>query len=81
MAWCVIGRYAPMTAQIVAAYAIAWLLLLSGVREILDVGATSGDGGSLRPHRHLPRLVWFLLWLAATLGAVAVGGKMLVMPT
>ncbi len=29
---------------------------------------------------HLPRLVWFLLWLAATLGAVAVGGAMLVLP-
>ncbi len=28
----------------------------------------------------LPRLVWFLLWLAATLGAVAVGGAMLVLP-
>ena len=29
----------------------------------------------------LPQFFWFLLWLAAALGAVAVGGKMLVMPT
>ena len=29
----------------------------------------------------IPRVVWSLLWLAATLGALAVGGKMLVMPT
>ncbi len=28
----------------------------------------------------IPRLIWFLLWLAATLAAVAAGGKMLVMP-
>jgi hypothetical protein len=29
----------------------------------------------------IPRLIWWLLWLAATLGAVALGGKMLVMPS
>jgi hypothetical protein len=27
------------------------------------------------------KVLWVLLWLAATLAAVAVGGKMLVMPT
>ncbi len=35
---------------------------------------------SLSQPTHLPRFFWFLLWLAATLAAVAVGGKMLVMP-
>ena len=29
----------------------------------------------------IPRAIWYLLWLAASLGALAVGGKMLVMPT
>ncbi len=37
-------------------------------------------GAKLSALTHLPWLVWFLLWLAATLGAGAVGGKMLVMP-
>jgi len=77
----VIGRYTPMMAQIVAAYAIAWLLLLSGVRGLFVFGANSSDGESLSARTHLPQLVWFLLWLAATVAAVAVGGKMLVMPT
>ena len=74
-------RYTPVGAQIVAAYGIAWLLLLSGVRRVLEVGVLSDDGASLAGLTHLPRLLWFLLWLAATLAAVAVGGKMLVMPT
>jgi hypothetical protein len=53
---------------------------LSGVRRVLEVGARSSDGASLSQLTHLPRFFWFLLWLAGTLAAVAVGGKMLVMP-
>jgi hypothetical protein len=41
-------RYTPATAQIVAAYAIAWLLLLSGVRGILVRRGGSGDSQNLR---------------------------------
>lgn len=74
-----VGRYMPAPAQIVAAYAIAWLLLLSGVRRVIEVGAGSSDGEQLRKLTHLPRFLWFLIWLASTLGAVAVGGKLLVM--
>lgn len=76
-----IGRYASTGVQVVAAYAITWLLLLSGVRRVLEVGSGSDDGAKLTKLTHLPRLLWFLLWLAATVGAVAVGGKMLVTPT
>jgi Peptidase M50B-like len=77
----IIGRYAPLSAQIVAAYAIAWLLLLSGVRGIWVRGTRSGDGGNLSELTLIPRVIWFLLWLAATLAAVAVGGSWLVMRT
>ena len=77
----VVGRYTPAEVQIVAAYAIAWLLLLSGVRGVLRRRSGSGDGGKLKGLTGLPQFFWFLLWLAATLGAVAIGGKMLVMPT
>lgn len=76
----VVGRYTPLGAPIVGAYAITWLLLLSAVRRVLEIGVVSDDGAKLSGLTHLPRLVWFLLWLAATLGAVAVGGKMLIMP-
>lgn len=74
------GRYTPVGAQVTGAYAITWLLLLSGVRRVLEVGMLSSDGADLRRLTMVPRLIWFLLWLAAALGAVAVGGKMLVMP-
>ncbi len=76
----VVGRYTPLGAQIVGAYAIAWLLLLSAVRRVPEIGVLSDDGANLSGLTHLPRLVWFLLWLAATLAAVAVGGTLLVMP-
>ena len=77
----IVVRYTPMSAQIVAAYAIAWLLLLSAVRGILVRGIKSGDGGDLRDLTLIPRFIWFLLWLAATLAAVAIGGRWLVMRT
>ncbi len=77
----VVGRYTPEEVQIVAAYVIAWFLLLSGVRGVLRRRTGSGDGEKLQGLTGLPQFIWFLLWLAATLAAVAVGGKMLVMPT
>lgn len=77
----IIGRYTPVAAQIAAAYAIAWLLLLSGVRGILVRGTQSGDGGNLSQLTLIPRFIWFLLWLASTLAAVAIGGTWLVMRT
>ena len=77
----VVGHFTPRGVQIVAAYFLAWLLLLSGVRGILYRGADSSDGANLSQLTMIPRLIWWLLWLAATLGAVALGGKMLVMPS
>jgi hypothetical protein len=75
----VIIRYAPVSGQIVTAYAIAWLLLLSGVRTVLDHGVRAGDAASLSDLTWIPRFVWFLLWLVGTVTAVAAGGKWLVM--
>jgi len=75
----IVGRYMPVSVQIVAAYAIAWLLLLSGVRGILVRGTGSSDGRSLSQLTLIPRVIWFLLWLASTLAAVAIGGSWLLM--
>ena len=62
-------RYAPAAEQTVAAYGITGLLLLSGVRWVLEVGIRSGDAGDLRKLTYVPMFVWFLLWLATTCGA------------
>jgi hypothetical protein len=75
----VIARYTPMPVQVLASYAIAWLLLLSGARRVLEVGTGSADGGLLRGMTGIPQALWFLFWLAATLAAVALGGRLLVL--
>lgn len=74
----VIGRFMPMTVQVVASYSATWLLLLSGVRRVIEVGVSSEDGAALRGITHLPGALWFGLWLAATLAAVVVGGALLI---
>ena len=76
-----VAHYLPQGVQIVAVYFLAWLLLLSGVRRVLEVGLQSGDGKDLRQLTMIPLFIWWLLWLAVALGAVALGGKMLVMPS
>jgi Peptidase M50B-like len=74
-----IAKFAPTHAQVIAAYAAAWLLLLSGLRTIIEHGLGAADAGILRSATGIPKLLWSLLWLAGSLAAVAVGGGMLVM--
>jgi hypothetical protein len=70
---------APVPDQVIAAYAITWLLLLSGVRQAFAHGAGAKDAEILRDRTAIPRFIWALVWIAGTLGAVAVGGSMLVL--
>jgi hypothetical protein len=74
-----IARFTPVPVQVTAAYSITWLLLLSGVRRVLEVGLRSDDGGRLRAMTHLPHALWFLLWLAATGAAAVEGFRLLVL--
>ena len=74
-----IARFAPMQTQVIAAYAVAWLLLLSGVRTIIEHGLKAKDAINLRKLTFIPKLLWSLLWLAGALAALAIGGRMLVM--
>jgi hypothetical protein len=73
-----IAVFTPMHVQVVAAYSAAWLLLLSGVRRVVEVGLQSDDGIRLRGITRLPRALWFLFWLAATLAAAAEGARLLI---
>jgi hypothetical protein len=76
-----IAKFAPMQTQVIAGYAIAWLLLLVGVRSIIEHGLKAQDAINLRKLTGIPKLLWSLLWLVASLWALAIGGRMLVMPT
>jgi hypothetical protein len=59
--------------------ATAGLLLVSGVRTIIEHGLDAGGAGIHRNATGVPKPLWSLLWLAGSLVAVAVGGRMLVM--
>ena len=77
----IVGRYTPTSAQVVAAYAI---LGSSCYPESAGYSSGAQDQATERDLRQLtliPRFIWFLLWLASTLAAVAIGGKWMVMRT
>lgn len=73
-------RFTSPGARTVGSYGITWLLLLSGVRRVVEIGILSEDGVTLKGLTHLPRWLWFLLWLGATLAALVVGGRILLTP-
>ena len=73
-----IAWFTPMHVQVISAYSVTWLLLLSGVRRVVEVGLRSDDGTRLRGITGLPHVLWFLFWLAATLAAAAEGARLLV---
>ena len=73
-------KHLSQPAEIAAAYAITWFLLLSGVRIVLQRGAGASDAGLLKGLTGIPKLVWFALWLAGTLAAVVIGARWMLHP-
>lgn len=74
-------RYTHAGTEVVAAYAVAWLLLLAGLRTAIGhfIRSDSEDANALRSSTHLPRTFFSLVWLAGTLFALIIGGKLLVL--
>ncbi|MGN6791537.1 MAG: M50 family metallopeptidase, partial [Streptosporangiaceae bacterium] len=73
-----VARYGAVRSEVIAAYAIGWLLLLSGPRNVLVYWAGSGDADDLAKMTKMGKQLWPLLWLAGGIAAVIVGGSMLV---
>ena len=73
-----VARYAAVGAEIAVAYGVTWLLLLSGVRMVLDHGHRAADAISLARITHVSPWLWSLLWLAGTAGALVIGGALLI---
>jgi hypothetical protein len=67
-----IAQLTPMHVQVISAYSVSWLLLLSGVRRVLDGGIR------LRDSSGLPHVLWSVFWLAVTLAAAAEGARLLI---
>jgi hypothetical protein len=68
------------TVKLVGSYAIAWLLLLSGPRQVIEDGTGAGDAASLDNLTTIPRVFWALLWLGVTGWAAYVGARWLLVP-
>jgi Peptidase M50B-like len=75
----VLIHYASVSVQVVLAYGVTWVLLLSGFRIAVEHWTGAGDAANLKLRTHLPRWLWAVLWVAGTLGAVYLGWRLLVM--
>lgn len=73
-----IARYGSLGANIVAAYAVAWFLLVSGVRVVVEHNLNADDAGHLADITHIGRGFWVFMWLVGSVAAVAIGGSWLV---
>lgn len=73
-----VARSRAAGAETLTAYGLAWLLLWSGIRGIIEDGTRAGDAVNLRRLTSLPRALWFLVWLTGTVAALVYGWGMLV---
>lgn len=73
-----VARYCSVGADTAMAYGVAWFLLISGVRKVLDHGSGAADAGKLLEITHIWRWAWSWLWLIGSVLALAVGGALLV---
>ena len=64
--------------EAVVMYGLSWVLLLSGVRVVLEHGTRAGDAIKLRERTGFPRVLWYLFWLIGSVAALAWGSTMLV---
>jgi hypothetical protein len=74
-----VTRNAHTGLEELTSYAMAWLLLLSGLRIAIAHGANAADAYTLNLMTGIPRRIWALLWLAGALLAVVIGGKWLIL--
>jgi Peptidase M50B-like len=73
-----LAGFGTVGVQIVTAYGIAWFLLISGLRRILELrGKESGDGDALRKMTKIPHRVWHGFWLAGTAAGLVLGASLL----
>jgi hypothetical protein len=64
------------------AYSLAWFLLIAAPRPVLELatqrrrtGTTSSDADQLARLTRVPAIAWVAIFLAATLGALALGAR------
>ncbi len=74
-----VATFADVGVQVSTAYVIAWFLLVSGLRRIMEIlGTTSGDSDALRTMTKVPHRIWHGFWLVGTVAGLAFGAILLV---
>jgi len=64
--------------QVLTAYAIAWFLLVSGVKMVRIDGKGNGDAKILRGATKIPHGFWWWLWQLGTAAALLFGATLLI---
>ena len=73
----IFARYGTVTRETMAAYGIAWLLLLSGVRIVLKHWDNAGDAKLLKAQAQVMPVVFARIWLVGALFAVFLGARLM----
>jgi Peptidase M50B-like len=73
----IVARYGSPGADTILSYGVAWFLLLAGVRVVADHGVNAGDAGKLSDLTRIRPGFWVWLWLILTIGALGLGGSLL----
>jgi hypothetical protein len=74
----IVARYGSLGTETATAYGVAWFLLLSGVRVVIDHGVRAADAGSLAKLTHTRPGCWVWLWMIGSLFALLAGAVLLV---
>jgi Peptidase M50B-like len=73
-----VAGFTPVGVQVVAAYVLAWFLLVAGLRRITELGKESDDGGKLRDLTKIPKGFWYRVWLVGTVAGLLFGAILLI---
>lgn len=71
------ARYGTVAHETMAAYGIAWLLLLSGIRVVLTHWDDAGDARILEGQTQVMSVVFARIWLVGTIFALLLGAKLM----
>lgn len=71
------ARYGTVIHATMAAYGIAWLLLLSGVRSVLEHWDDAGDARALHGRTQVMPVTFARIWLVGAIFAVLVGARLM----
>ena len=71
------ARYGTVTHAIMAGYGLAWLLLFSGIRSVLQHWDGAGDAISLHSRTKILPVTYARLWLVGAIFALLVGARLM----